>query len=272
MMAELHGQAQWAGGREIQPCLGPEFSVRQGQDLLCGLCARRLTGEPARDRESKALITGLEQRLRLGQVLYVAGRRSDAIFVMRKGLAKEVLDTGGVRRVVRLVGPGAATGLAALAGQSHRHTAVVIGAGLACRIPLASVEQWSARNRGVSARMGRLWQDALDDADRLIAAYGNGPAGARLARFVLFLAQTVGPGARLCRREAAELLGVTPVSVTRLVGELKKRGLIREEGLSLSAWDEPGLRTLAGEGESESSTTIRQPARSAPRSSVQPFG
>lgn len=272
MRAEIHEPAQWADGRETLPCLGPEFSARQGQDLLCGLCARRLVGGQARDRASTPVITGLEQRLRLGQVLYVAGRRSDAIFVMRKGLAKEVLETGGTRRVVRLVGPGAATGLAALAGQSHRHTAVVIGAGLACRIPLASVEQWSARDRAVSARVGRLWQDALDDADRLMASYGNGPAGARLARFVLFLAQTLGPGARLCRREAAELLGVTPVSVTRLVGDLKRRGLIREEGLSLSAWDEPGLRALAGEGESGPSTVMPQPAVSVARSSVQPFG
>ena len=78
--------------------------------------------------------------------------------------------------------------------------------------------------------------------------------------------------ARQVAGEAAELLGVTPVSVTRLVGDLKRRGLIREEGLSLSAWDEPGLRALAGEGESARSTVMPQPAVSVARSSVQPFG
>lgn len=163
------------------------------------------------------------------------------------GLAKEVLDSGHARRVVRLVGPSAVTGLSALVGEAHPHTAVVIGAGLACRIPVATLGQWAGRDPRSSARLGRLWQQALDDADQLIVAYGCGPAAARLACFVLFLTETMGPGAQLCRREAAELLGVTPVSVTRLVGELKRRGLIREQGASLAAWDEPGLRTLAAQ-------------------------
>ena len=228
-----------------QPCLGAALLPHHGQGSGCVLCGRRVSAPSAAWGEPGAIATGFEQRLRLGQVLFTAGRRSDAIFVMRRGLAKEVLESGSGRRVVRLVGPGGVTGLSTLVGEPHRHTAVVIGAGLACRIPMVTLEQWSQRDPRVHALLARLWQDALDDADRLIAAYGCGPAAARLARFVLFLAETVGPGARLCRREAAELLGVTPVSVTRLVGDLKRRGLIREEGNGLTAWDAPGLRAVA---------------------------
>jgi CRP-like cAMP-binding protein len=232
-----------------QPCLGGEFGVRQGPSSACVLCGRRLATLSADDAPSAIIATGFEQRLRLGQVLYTAGRRSDAVFVMRRGLAKEILDSGYARRVVRLVGPRSVTGLSALVGEPHRHTAVVIGAGLACRIPVAALAEWGGRDLRASARVARLWQQALDDADRLIASYGCGPAAARLARYVLFLTETVGPGARLCRREAAELLGVTPVSVTRLVGDLKRQGLIREQGASLTAWDSSGLQALAAQAE-----------------------
>ena len=232
-----------------RPCLGVEWGVDQGLGSACALCGRRLGSVPIEGASSPVIATGFEQRLRLGQVLFSAGRRSDAIFVMRRGLAKEVLDSGHARRVVRLVGPSAVTGLSALVGEPHRHTAVVIGAGLACRIPVATLGQWAGRDPRASARVGRLWQQALDDADQLMVTYGCGPAAARLARFVLFLTETMGPGARLCRREAAELLGVTPVSVTRLVGELKRRDLIREQGALLTAWDAPGLRMLANQSE-----------------------
>lgn len=230
-----------------QPCLGAEFGLRQGPASACALCGRRLRCPSSDDPLLPSIATGFEQRLRLGQVLYSAGRRSDAVFVMRRGLVKEMFDSGHGRRVVRLVAPGAVTGLSALVAEPHRHTAVVIGAGLACRIPVGVLGDWSGRDARASARLGRLWQQALDDADQLIASYACGPAAARLARFVLFLTDTVGSGARLCRREAAELLGVTPVSVTRLVGELKRRGLIRELGTSLAAWDRPGLKMLAAQ-------------------------
>ena len=233
--------------RREMPCLGPELTVSDGQAMLCGLCGRRMPESEARIAAAEPVASGLEQRLRMGQMLYVAGRRTDAVFVMRRGLAKETLDVGTSRRVVRLVGPGSVTGLPSLLGEVHRRSAIVIGAGLACRIPVAGLQQWAGRDARVAGRVARLWQEALDDADRLTLAYGCGPASARLARFVLFLADAIGPGARLCRREASELIGVTPVSVTRLVGDLKRRGLIREEGVGIAAWDAPGLRMLAGD-------------------------
>lgn len=235
----LEGFAQEA------PCLGEELVVVDGQAVHCGLCARRMPEPSARSGASEAIASGLEQRLRMGQLLYAAGRRTDAVFAMRRGLAKEILDVGGSRRVVRLVGPGSVTGLPALLGQTHRRSAVVVGAGLACRIPVAALQQWASRDVRVAARVGRLWQEALDDADQLTLAYASGPAGARLARFVLFLAEAIGPGARLCRREAAELIGVTPVSVTRLLGEFKREGLVSESGTRLQTWHAERLQALA---------------------------
>lgn len=103
----------------------------------------------------------------------------------------------------------------------------------------------SLRSAGAFALLAH-WQGALDDTDHIIAAFATGPARSRLARYILFLLDTLGDQARLRRQEAAELIGVTPVSVTRLIGEFKREGLVRENGLQLVDCDRLRLARLAG--------------------------
>ena len=187
----------------------------------------------------------LSMRLRPGQLLYGAGQRGDAVFVIHGGLVKETLGSDDGERVVRLVGPMGATGLAALIGEPHRHSALVIGDGQACRVPVERLREGLRSDPGGALELVVHWQGALDDVDRVIAAFASGPARARLARYILFLADQLGAQARLRRQEAAELIGVTPVSVTRLIGEFKRKGLVREVGTRLDGWDRAGLMALA---------------------------
>jgi hypothetical protein len=44
------------------------------------------------------------------------------------------------------------------------------------------------------------------------------------------------------------LIGVTPVSVTRLLGEFKREGLMSESGTRLQAWHAERLQALAEPG------------------------
>ena len=191
--------------------------------------------------------SGLAVRLRSGQSLYGAGQTGDAVFVLHRGLVKETLEADEGERVVRLVGASGVTGLAALLGQAHRHSARVVGDGEACRVPVVRLrERVRSDPRGAFALLAQ-WQGALDDTDHIIAAFASGPARARLARYILFLIDTLGAQARLRRQEAAELIGITPVSVTRLIGEFKREGLVREKGLRLADCDRGRLARLAGE-------------------------
>lgn len=184
-------------------------------------------------------------RLRVGQLLYGAGQRGDAVFVVHGGLVKETLGSDDGARVVRLVGASGVTGLSALIDEPHRHTALVIGDGHACRIPVEPLRAWLRADPASALSLVAHWQGALDDVDRVIAAFASGPARARLARYILFLSDQLGAQARLRRQEAAELIGVTPVSVTRLIGEFKRKGLVREVGARLGECDRAGLTALA---------------------------
>ena len=121
----------------------------------------------------------------------------------------------------------------------------VVGDGMACRIPVTRLRERLGHEPASALTLLAHWQGALDDVDRVIAAFGCGSARARLARYILFLLEALGEQARLRRQEAAELIGVTPVSVTRLIGEFKRDGLVREEGLRLQGCDRQRLSALA---------------------------
>jgi CRP-like cAMP-binding protein len=213
---------------------------------MCAWEAPGLAGDPAAagpgDERGQRLLApegtversfALAVRLRAGQALYGAGQTGDAVFVLHRGLVKETLEANEGERVVRLIGVAGVTGLAALLGEPHRHSAQVVGDGEACRVPVTRLrERIRSDPQGAFALLAH-WQGALDDTDHIIAAFATGPARARLARYILFLLDTLDAQARLRRQEAAELIGVTPVSVTRLIGEFKREGLVRENGLQL---------------------------------------
>ncbi|MBU6188147.1 MAG: Crp/Fnr family transcriptional regulator [Betaproteobacteria bacterium] len=206
----------------------------------------------ARGRRLPAPVGSVERslslavRLRAGQALYVAGQTGDAVFVLHRGLVKETLEADEGERVVRLIGVAGVTGLSALLGEPHRHSAQVVGDGEACRVPVTRLrDRIRFDPQGAFALLAH-WQGALDDTDHIIAAFATGPARSRLARYILFLLDTLGDQARLRRQEAAELIGVTPVSVTRLIGEFKREGLVRENGLQLVDCDRLRLARLAG--------------------------
>jgi CRP-like cAMP-binding protein len=188
---------------------------------------------------------GVLVRLRAGQVLYGAGQRGDAVFVLHRGLVKEMVATGDCERVVRLVRAPGVTGLAALLGEPHRQSATVMGDGHACRVPVRRLRDRIAVDPRGSLELMAVWQAALDERDHVLARFASGPARARLARYVLVLVEALGTEARLRRHEVAQLIGVTPVSVTRLIAEFKRDGLMQEGGMRVTGCDRQRLIALA---------------------------
>ena len=222
---------------------------------ICAFAAWRLCADCDRAAAPTWVSPGLghdepvaSARLRPGQVLYRAGQVGDAVFALRRGLVKESLplpQTKRGERIVRLVAAQGVTGLSALVGEPHRHSALAIGDGLSCRIPVARLQRSVEREPFRARAVWYEWQRALDDVDELIGGFAHGPARARLARLLLFLLEREGSAARLRRRDAAELIGIAPVSVTRLITRFKREGLIEEDAGRLVGCDRPRLAALA---------------------------
>lgn len=238
------GQPETVGGLPV--CKMPDVLCR-----ACGVAGGLSRGAADRDATPSGRprqAAGVLVRLRAGQVLYGAGQQGDAVFALHHGLVKETLAAGEGERVVRLVGSARVTGLSALLGEPYRHSAHVIGEGYACRIAAGRLRDGVEADPRGALELMRVWQATLDEMDRVMVRFASGPARARLARYILFLFEVLGSEARLRRHEAAQLIGVTPVSVTRLVGEFKRDGLVRESGLRLAVCDAQRLGALARGG------------------------
>jgi CRP-like cAMP-binding protein len=257
-VGELSDPTMPSNSRYRALALTPSF-LPDADHPPCALAVHRLCRDCARSHPEQAVPlevdrlggSALTVRLRDGQLLYRADQHGDSVFAVRRGLVKEVLPAGGAQRIVRLVGAGGVTGLAALVGAPHRHSAVVVGDGDGCRVPVDHLRTALQRDASGLATLFAPWQAALDDIDLVIGRFACGPARSRLARYVLFMVERQSESARLRRRDAAQLLGVTPVSVTRLISRFKREGLIEERAGRLIACDRVRLTQLASELRSE---------------------
>lgn len=199
---------------------------------LCLLCdaAQRLPTKHA-PLASDGLPAAVRVPLRAGARLYERGSVGQAIYVMQAGIVKETVPgPEGGECIVRLVMRNGVTGLCALLGEPHSHSAYVIHPGAACRIPLARLAHMRSAQPAVAERLQKDWQFAIDDADRIVAELGHGSARARLARALLHLRSSLLPGEplRLRRSDLSDLLAIAPVSVARLLADFRREGLLEE--------------------------------------------
>jgi CRP-like cAMP-binding protein len=198
---------------------------------LCLLCAVSRQTNEATLLAGDGLPAAVRVPLRTGARLYERGTAGQAIYVIQSGIVKETMpEPGGDQCIVRLVQRNGVTGLCALLGEPHNHSAYVIHPGTACRIPVARVERLRADVPGVVDRLQKDWQQAVEDADHIVADLGHGTARARLARALLHLRSGL-PSAEpllLRRKDLADLLAIAPVSVARLLAEFRRERLIEE--------------------------------------------
>lgn len=228
-------------------CCGlPDWALHEatepGANPLCALPDWDEGGTGSSDAASKAARIPLARDRRL----YAAGNVGDCVYVVKSGLVKEVVtDEDGKSVVVRLVTADGVSGLEAAAGLPYRHTAIVLHPGTACRIPVAVIRRYEQLNPEAANEMCRAWQQAVKDAEQILRMT-HGAAPLRIARLLQFLRETVPPGEliRIRRADIASLLGLTEVSVARALAAFRRRGLIGQQGWSISHID-PKIATLA---------------------------
>lgn len=194
------------------------------------------------------LLAAVRVNLRAGVRLYVRGTLGTAIYVLQSGIVKETVPgPEGEECIVRLVMPQGVTGLCALLGVPHAHSAQVIHAGVACRIPVACMVKMRAENPAVVDSLLMGWQQAIDDADRIVANLCHGSGRSRMARALLHLRSALMPGEplQLRRTDLASLLAIAPESVARLLSEFRRDGLFQERQRRCVGIDVERLTTIA---------------------------
>lgn len=185
-----------------------------------------------------------------GELLYRAGESADHVFTVREGFVKLTQNTpNGDEHIVRLLRRGDVTGLEALVGQTYRHTAIVIDATLACRIPVAVISKLDQQLPHFRQELLARWQLSIDDANTWLMELRTGRVKARVARLLIQLADTDTETAGVIfipsRDDMGTMLAATTEAVSRIMAEFKRAGLVKRVAVDRFKVDIEGLLPLS---------------------------
>jgi CRP/FNR family transcriptional regulator len=184
--------------------------------------------------EQPSLLNSLSsQSYRPGEAIYVNGEESRTLFIISRGLVKLMsYMPNGRSRIVRLHRRGSMIGLDGLMDEDHEHTAIAVDEVNTYQIPHAQLQRWKQEEPQLYAQLLEKWYQYLNYADTWITDFSTGSVKGRVARLISFLANfeaDTGPLVveLLTTEEMSEILGVTPESVSRVVAEFKREGVLR---------------------------------------------
>jgi len=168
-----------------------------------------------------------------GDTIYHEAANIESLYVVRDGRIKllNYLENGRAR-IVRLHNRGSIIGLNGLMGENHTHTAVAIDDVNIYQIPMALIKRVKDDHPETYCQLLEYWHEYLTIADTWITDFCTGAIRARVARLIRFLVETdEGTGPKevtlLTVEEMADILGVTPESVSRTMADLKRKNILQ---------------------------------------------
>lgn len=170
------------------------------------------------------------------EVLYHKGDRIERVILIRQGLVKLVSYLpNGRARIVRLHGNNHWLGLEGLVEPCFEHTAIAICGVDAMQIPLKTFQRMQQDDPGQFYQVMRQGYEDLFQADRWIADFSTGEIKPRVARLLEYLAELEYGQPRdrielLTVNEMAEILGVTPESVSHHIAAFKRAAILMKDG------------------------------------------
>jgi CRP/FNR family transcriptional regulator len=168
--------------------------------------------------------------------IYRESESVDRVYVIRNGLVKLLSYLpNGRARIVRLHGTGQWIGLDGAIGELYEHTAVAVTDVQLDYLPINSLHQFERNHPREFCQILKQGFTHLSQADKWISDFSTGGIKPRVARMVEFLAQLeYGESSNrvelLTVHEMADMLGVTPESVSRILAEFKRNDILNKFG------------------------------------------
>lgn len=202
----------------------------------------------------KALPSLRLARYGAGETLYRERSAVEALYLVLDGRIKLMnYSADGSARIVRLHKPGSILGLNGLLDEIHDHTAIAIDEVALYVLPMQAIRAIEDEDRDAYLGLLEYSHEYLKQADTWITEFSAGSIRGRVARLVLYLmSMDESTGTRevdlLTVNEMAEIIGVTPESVSRVLADFKRKKLlspVSEKQPDLYACDIDSLRDEA---------------------------
>ena len=190
--------------------------------------------------------------IRKDDFVYEQGHNPQGIYCLREGKIK-LFKNGkdGREHIVRIALPGEFVGLKALvSGNAHSVSAVAIEDSIICFINKADFLQLMVKYPEFTRSIIRILSKLLDEAEARLISMAYKPVRERLAETLLFLhriffPQGVGGYLNLTRMDLANIIGVAPETVIRLLSDFREENLITLKGRKIFLVDPLRLQTIA---------------------------
>lgn len=236
MLSDVTRLSQWMGHHRTRMELGP-LSI-----LIRKLLSHSLLSTD--DQQAIAALPHKLRRLQPGESILREGDQAEICPVLLSGFAyRQKVASDGGRQIVALKLPGDALDLQSLYLEKADHDIRMLTTAEMALVPLAAMEQLTIKRPAVAravlidilveASIGREW----------LLNIGRRNALARLAHLLCELHDRVSDIASeaseyfeipLTQEQLADLLGLTPVHINRMVRQLEKMGAIGRPSRSLT--------------------------------------
>jgi CRP/FNR family transcriptional regulator len=188
------------------------------------------------------------------QILFHAGDPSKYLYVVREGQLKLTrTDVDGHEHLLNLVGPGYFLGFDTIGNPSYSYSAETLTSTIFCRIRHDDIVWLLAQSPQVTLNILLAVNEQLAQARNMIRALGQKTAIEKVAALLLSLYPPTAEGGsgkagalHLSRQEMAEILGLTVETVSRIMAELRRKGIINAPRGRIVVSARPRLEALAG--------------------------
>lgn len=232
-------------------CTDPSWTGRS-DCVRCAIRNRVLFADLPIEVLNEALLVIDDQVYAPNHILYRMGEQGHVLYTIRRGLVKLVRYLpDGTERILRLLKAGDVAAIETLVGSAYKYTAITLNEVEVCRIPLSAMEHLDLHSPHLAKQLMLRWQSAVDDADRSLVEFSTGTAETRVAHLLLYLAALSGDGTglELNRHDMGSLLGITTETASRVMADLKRRGLVTElPGTNTFRCDRESLAIIADFG------------------------
>jgi CRP-like cAMP-binding protein len=191
-----------------------------------------------------------------GAALFNMGAPTEGVYCIRHGAVKMVKhDPIGGQRIVRVLKKGDVAGIESAFGDSYEHTAIAVGEVRACRVPIEYFRNFVATHGNLQMRLLRTSQETLRETESWLSelTVGSLPARTRMARLLLRLRVTDDDNRihRFGIEDMAAILGITQETVSRVISDFVREGILVKGGKSFATryfrGDLPALAKIASE-------------------------
>jgi CRP/FNR family transcriptional regulator len=200
--------------------------------------------------------TGRSLPYRRDTHLFRQGDELDSLYFLRSGSMKTVVSTkGGSEHIVTFHFPGDLIGFDSIASGRHQSTAVTLETSGVCRIPLVKLMSASTNNSKLWEAMIRTAGAQIAEKQNYALLLGRKSVHARFATFLVYLSCKYSSrgcsdaefNLSMSRQDIASYLAMAVETLSRLIGDFQRNGLISVERRFVRIKDVPKLREMAQE-------------------------